>query len=109
MPFKRVCFLLTNLRRTADGLRLRVGIEEIEEGYASILEAPESIAAGKTFTGPTLAVRGIHSNYVPDSALPAFKQAFPAIELVDLDGGHWLHAEQADIFAATVSDFIKQA
>ena len=100
-------FLLTNLRRTDDGLRLRVGIEEIEEGYAEILAAPESITAGKSFTGPTLVIRGARSNYVPDSTLPVFKQAFPEYQLVDLDGGHWLHAEQTDAFAAVVSDFIK--
>lgn len=100
-------FLLTNLRRTADGLRLRVGIEAIEEDYTSILAAPESVVAGKTFAGPTLAIRGIHSDYVPDAALPAFKQVFSALQLVDLEGGHWLHAEQVDAFTAAVSDFIK--
>jgi len=100
-------FLLTNLRRTSDGLRLRVGIEEIKEDYASILDVPESITAGKTFTGPTLVIRGTRSDYVPDDSLPVFKQAFPEFKLVDLDGGHWLHAEQTDAFAAAVSDFIK--
>lgn len=100
-------FLLTNLRRTADGLRLRLGIEEIDDGYTSILGAPESIEAGKTFAGPTLVIRGTHSDYVPDTALPIFKQAFPEFELVDLEGGHWLHAEQTDAFAAAVSHFIK--
>lgn len=102
-------FLLTNLRRTSDGLRLRVGIEEIEKGYQDILAAPESILAGESFTGPTLAIRGTQSDYVPDSSLPVLRKAFPAVELVDLDGGHWLHAEQADAFAAAVSEFIKQA
>lgn len=102
-------FLLTNLRRTSDGLRLRVGIEEIADDYASILKVPPAVLEGKIFTGPTLAIRGIHSDYVPDSALPVFKQFFPAVEVVGLDGGHWLHAEQTEAFAAAVSDFIKKA
>lgn len=99
-------FLLTNLRRTADGLRLRVGIEEIANDYAAILDVPPSVVAGKTFAGATLAIRGNQSDYVPDSALPLLKQAFPAVEVVDLDGGHWLHAEQTDAFAAAVMNFL---
>ena len=102
-------FLLTNLRRTEDGLRLRVGIKEIAEDYAAILDAPAAVAEGKTFAGPSLAIRGTQSDYVPDSSLPVFKQFFPAITQVDLDGGHWLHAEQAEAFIAAVSDFLKQA
>lgn len=101
-------FLLTNLRRTDDGLRLRVGIKEIAEDYAAILNAPFAVMEGKTFAGPSLAIRGSQSDYVPDSALPVLKQAFPAIEMVDLDGGHWLHAEQAEAFTAAVRDFLKQ-
>lgn len=99
-------FLLTNLRRTADGLRLRVGIEEIEDDYASILDVPESITAGKSFAGPTLVIRGTRSDYVPDNTLPIFKEVFPEFKLVDLDGGHWLHAEQTDAFAAAVMSFL---
>lgn len=101
-------FLLTNLRRTSDGLRLRVGIEEIAAGYKEILQAPESITAGKAFLGSTLVIRGTQSDYVPDSALALFEKTFPKMQLVDLDGGHWLHAEQVDAFSAAVTEFLKQ-
>lgn len=99
-------FLLTNLRRTDDGLRLRVGLEEIAEGYAEILAAPPAVTAGATFTKPTLVLRGTKSDYVPDSSLATFKTNFPAYELISLDGGHWLHAEQTEAFVAAVTAFL---
>lgn len=100
-------FLLTNLRRTEDGLRLRVGIEEIAKGYPEILAAPPAVEAGETFAGPCLVIRGTQSDYVPDSSLDAFKTSFPNYELADIDGGHWLHAEQTDAFTAAVKSYLQ--
>lgn len=99
-------FLLTNLRRTGEGLKLRVGLEEIAQGYPEILAAPPAIEAGKSFAGPCLVIRGTKSDYVPDSSLAAFKASFPSYELADLDGGHWLHAEQTEAFTAAVKNFL---
>lgn len=101
-------FLLTNLIRTEDGLRLRVGIEEIRRDYAAIIDAPPAMAEEKTFVGPCLAIRGRQSDYVADELLPEFKRGFPQLQLQELDAGHWLHAEQADAFSDLVSDFILQ-
>jgi len=99
-------FLLTNLIRTEDGLRLRVGIEEISRDYQSIIDAPPAMSEGKSFTGPSLAIRGSQSDYVTDDLLAEFKRGFPELQLAELDAGHWLHAEQADDFYRLVSDFL---
>jgi len=99
-------FLLTNLIRTEDGLRLRVGIEEIARDYQSIIDAPPAMAEGKQFTGSCLAIRGSQSDYVTDDLLDEFKRGFPQLELAELDAGHWLHAEQAEGFRRLVSDFL---
>jgi|AntRauTorckE6833_2_1112554.scaffolds.fasta_scaffold62981_1 esterase len=99
-------FLLTNLIKTEDGLRLRVGIEEISRDYQAIIDAPPAMAEGKEFTGPALAIRGTQSDYVTDDLLAEFKRGFPCLELAELDAGHWLHAEQAEGFRRLVSDFL---
>lgn len=99
-------FLLTNLRRTPDGLKLRVGIEEIAAAYPDILAVPPAVQAGKTFAGPCLVIRGTQSDYVPDSSLEAFNQHFPNNEVCNIDGGHWLHAEQTEDFTQAVKDFV---
>ncbi len=99
-------FLLTNLIKTEDGLRLRLGIEEIDRDYSAIIDAPPAVKEGGVFDGPTLAIRGTQSDYVPDECLPAFRQAFPALSVVDLQAGHWLHADQAAAFAQAVLDFM---
>ncbi len=100
-------FLLTNLIRTEDGLRLRVAVEEIARDYQSIIDAPPAMAEGRVFSGPCLAIRGTRSDYVEDALLDEFKRGFPNLQLADLDAGHWLHAEQADAFGQLVSDFIQ--
>ena len=99
-------FLLTNLVRTEDGLRLRVGIEEIARDYQSIIDAPPAMAESKQFSGPCLAIRGSQSDYVTDDLLDEFKRGFPKLKLAELEAGHWLHAEQAEDFRRLVSDFI---
>lgn len=102
-------FLLTNLVRTEEGLCLRVAIEEIARDYQSIIDAPPAMAEGKCFSGPTLALRGSRSDYVLDEQLETFKKGFPELELVELDAGHWLHAEQAEAFGQQVKDFLQRA
>ena len=60
------------------------------------------------FDGPTLFLRGGRSAYVPDSAEPAIRAAFPQarIETVS-DAGHWLHAEQPRAVEAAVRAFLE--
>lgn len=59
------------------------------------------------FTGPARFLRGANSTYVPDTAEPAIRAAFPAavIETV-ADAGHWLHAEQPRAVEAAVRAFL---
>lgn len=97
-------FLATNLERGEEGrLRLRVGLDEIEGDYASIMAAP---AGEEAFEGATLVVRGSRSAYVTDAMLPGLRNVLPAAELETLDAGHWLHAERPDDFQAVVNGFL---
>ncbi len=59
------------------------------------------------YTGPTLFLRGAHSDYVKPEMTPRIKQLFPLAEFVVIDNaGHWLHAEQPRAFQAAVAQFL---
>lgn len=98
-------FLATNLERAEEGgLRLRLGLDQIEAGYEDIIQAP---GGEGPFTGSVLVVRGGRSPYVPDSALPHLRDILPQARLVTLaEAGHWLHAEQPAAFRAAVNEFL---
>ncbi|RCV87508.1 alpha/beta fold hydrolase [Billgrantia montanilacus] len=99
-------FLATNLQRGETGeLELRIGLEQIEDGYEEIMQAPAGQGA---FDGPTLVLRGGNSHYVTDDMLPALREVLPQAEIKTLEGaGHWLHAEQPEAFQAAVNDFLR--
>lgn len=100
-------FLATNLVR-GDGdnvLRWRVGLDEIEADYASIAAEP---AGDSAYRGPTLVVRGAHSDYVSDGVLPRLYEVLPEAEIVTLDAGHWLHAEAPEAFQQAIDEFLER-
>ncbi|MGM0534977.1 MAG: alpha/beta fold hydrolase [Pseudomonadota bacterium] len=97
-------FLATNLERDEAGiLRLRIGLDEIQEDYETIMAAPAGEGA---FEGPTLVLRGAHSRYVTDEMLPALREVLPRAEIETLQAGHWLHAEEPAAFQAAVNGFL---
>lgn len=97
-------FLATNLvRGEGEGLLLRLGLDEIEAGYESIMQEP---AGSAPFTGPSLVLRGSASHYVDDRHLPALYAVLPEARLVTLDAGHWLHAEKPEAFREAIDAFI---
>ncbi len=97
-------FLATNLERAeAGGLRLRLGLDAIQSDYETVMAPPAGEGA---FSGPTLVLRGANSPYVTDSMLPALKAVLPEAEVVTLEAGHWLHAEQPEAFRDAVEAFL---
>ena len=97
-------FLATNLvRGEAEGMALRLGLDEIQDDYESIMGEP---AGSEPFTGPTLVLRGRDSHYVADEHLPALHEVLPEARLVTLEAGHWLHAEQPDAFRESIDEFL---
>ncbi|MEQ6888173.1 alpha/beta fold hydrolase [Halomonas sp. CS7] len=98
-------FLATNLERDEAGiLRPRIGLDEIQDDYETIMGEPAGEGA---FEGPTLVLRGAQSRYVTDEMLPALHAVLPRAEIQTLEAGHWLHAEQPSAFQAAVNAFLE--
>ena len=99
-------FLATNLERSDQGiLRPRIGLDEIQDDYETIMAEPAGEGA---FDGPTLVLRGAHSAYVTDAMLPRVREVLPRAEVETLEAGHWLHAEQPAAFQAAVNAFLER-
>ncbi|HEY1039941.1 MAG TPA: alpha/beta fold hydrolase [Bacteroidia bacterium] len=99
-------FLLKNIYWTEGNERMgwRFNLEVIADKYNEILvPAP----AGKSNV-KTAFIRGAKSNYVADTDLPEIASRFPNYELITIpNAGHWVHAEQPDLFYEAVIKFLK--
>lgn len=52
---------------------------------------------------PVAFIRGLESNYIQDTDIPLLKKIYPDMQMVDIPGaGHWLHAEQPELFLEAV-------
>ena len=100
-------FLLKNLARDAQGvLGLRLNISAIEENYATTLVAGP---IGDCYSGPTLFLKGEQSAYIQDKHRPIIEKMFPQVQLqVVANAGHWLHAEQPQVFNDLVAEFLEK-
>ena len=98
-------FLLQNLV-FAPSPHWRIGLDEIAAGMAGIEGWPDLPATAR-YDGPALFISGAKSDYVQPDAKPAIDALFPGAVMVRLkDAGHWLHADQPDMFAGVVEDFL---
>jgi pimeloyl-ACP methyl ester carboxylesterase len=100
-------FLLKNLARDTQrgGYRWKMHLPAIERNYERILEG---IAFTQGFDKPTLFARGERSGYVRDEDRPLIEEGFTNVHFVTFpDTGHWLHAENPELFYQTVIDFFK--
>jgi esterase len=99
-------FLLKNLARDDQGnLSLKLNMASIVDNYATALVAAPS---GDSYTGPTLFLKGGDSAYIQDKHRPIIEKMFPRVQLqVVANAGHWLHAEQPQIFNNLVAEFLE--
>jgi esterase len=99
-------FLMKNLGRDeSGGFRWKVNLESIKKNYDEIARAVET---DRTFTKPTLFIRGTRSGYVRDADVPGIRKLFPRAEIADLDTGHWVHAEAPQTFSRLVLEFLRK-
>lgn len=88
-------FLLTNLQRNEeDGWRWRFNLTVLVKYFRELTGWPQGL--GK-YEGPTLFIKGEHSNYI----LPEHQQLtlaqFPNAQMKTINGaGHWVHSEKPE-------------
>lgn len=100
-------FLLKNLSRKAEGgFVWKINLDVIDKNLGLI---SADIQFPGTYTGTTLFVRGVSSNYVKDEDRQHIKDLFPNSTLVTMDTGHWVQAEKPQEFVEVVKNFLKNS
>lgn len=90
-------FLLKNLARAEDGSFIwRVNLEAIDRNIEAL---GEGIVYSGKHDGPCLFIRGEKSNYYAPGDEEKIKGIFPNAEVVTMDTGHWVQAENPEGFA----------
>jgi len=100
-------FLLKNLKRNQNNVfewRLNVdalynNIEQVTDGFSNQI--------WKTYSSPTLFLKGELSDYILKSDFDDIKLKYPNSKIVTIPkAGHWLHAEQPLVFVKEIMKFI---
>lgn len=103
-------FLLQNLRRADGSWSWQMNLDLLAASMDNLGDWPD--VTGRTdlpgkFEGPTLWVKGQHSDYILDEYAPAMRTLFPATRQVTIkNAGHWVHSEQPEVFRAVVRPFL---
>ncbi len=104
-------FLLKNVQRSKDNLfEWNVNLHVLYDNFETILGGFDysRFENGRGVTGfPALFVRGANSDYIVDEDIAGIKTVFPHAEVVTIpNAGHWLHAEQPELFIKKVKEFV---
>jgi len=99
-------FLLKNLSRSDGGFEWKINLPVLDSNIEKIVAE----ISGKPFSEPTLFVKGENSNYIRDIDLPLISKLFPDSEVITVkSAGHWVHAEQPEMFLRLLKNFFLQA
>lgn len=98
-------FILKNLDRTESGQYCwKFNLGTLYRDYEEILKSIDSATA---YTKPVLFLKGELSLYIKDSDIDQIHRLFPLAQVLSVpQAGHWLHAEQPEIFFRHVHDFV---
>jgi pimeloyl-ACP methyl ester carboxylesterase len=102
-------FLLKNIERNKDGsYQWRIHLQSIDKHLPLLMDGFSDAALTATEpTVPTIFIRGEESGYVMDEDMLYARQLFPGAELITIPkAGHWLHAQQPELFAKTINYFL---
>jgi len=111
IPNKQLCmFLLKNIERDSTGkYGWRININSIEKNLINIMDGFSNLAKNEVLPAntPVLFIKGELSNYINANDITEIRNLFPKAELVTFpDTGHWLHAQQPELFLKTVVEFL---
>ena len=100
-------FLLKNISRTDDNeFTWKLNLKTIQTEIKSIMKGLP--LNQHEITGfPVLFLKGANSDYITETDFPLINMIFPQAEIETLpDAGHWLHAEQPQLFIDKIRDFL---
>lgn len=99
-------FLLKNLYwKTKETLDFRFNLDDI---VSQIGQIGSALSEGMSFEKPTLFVDGEKSDYILDSDIDIIESHFPDYEIEPIpNAGHWVHAENPDLFWEKVMHFLQ--
>ncbi|MCJ1392357.1 hypothetical protein MMC18_005224 [Xylographa bjoerkii] len=102
-------FLLTNFVRSrgAKHMHFRIPVQILTTALGNMGDFPFKDPDQARYDGPTLFVRGVKSDYIPDEVLPLIGRFFPRFELCDIDSYHWVISEQPEQFRRAVVEFLQ--
>lgn len=99
-------FLLKNLqRKSAGGFSWKINLPVISSKLSSV---GVDLQFSGEFRKPSLFIRGAKSKYITDNDWKRITQIFPAAELETLNTGHWVQAEEPQVFAETVLQWLSK-
>jgi len=98
-------FLLANLIRDDEGnYTWRMNLEVIEKGYDDLI----ANVSGTPYDGDVLFIRGADSDYILKKHENEIFKLFTNAQIEEIaDAGHWVHAQQPELFQSTVYKFLK--
>ncbi len=98
-------FLLKNLARTNDGkFEWKINLGAIDENIDLM---GHELGHGEKFDGATLFIDGDNSDYIREDDHALIAAIFPNSKIESIaNAGHWLHAEQPQVFTQVVLDFL---
>jgi pimeloyl-ACP methyl ester carboxylesterase len=99
-------FLLKNLSRDETGnftWKINLPVIRMKMEWVGI-----GLPGNDKFEKKTLFIKGEKSNYINEQDYDLIKARFPNSEIkVIKDAGHWVHAEQPELFITLLNDFLK--
>ncbi len=98
-------FLLQNLRRDGGGWRWQMNLDLLGDHLADLAGWPE--LHRDPFPGPALWLAGATSGYIRPEWAEAMRALFPRTQLLTVkNAGHWVHADQPEVFVAALRRFL---
>jgi pimeloyl-ACP methyl ester carboxylesterase len=100
-------FILKNLGRTDQNkFEWKINLPILIKNYRNLMVFPKQKLK---FNGKTLFIKGENSDYIDLSNLKPIEGNFPKMEIKVIKGaGHWVQAEQPQLFLDVVNSFLKE-
>jgi pimeloyl-ACP methyl ester carboxylesterase len=103
-------FLLQNLRRDGGGWRWQMNLALLGDELDAVTGWPDLTAAPyhvSPYPGPVLWIGGSESGYIQPEHAPRMRELFPRVRSLTIKGaGHWVHADQPQVFADVLRRFL---